>query len=183
MDIDDIGNVVGRLLIRSAMAKFYGLALIDLFSKPERWDIETDEATFEAMQRRSHKLAEIGSRRLVPMGLAAVSDGAGGSALRASLLAVTADDLVLLDANVTGDPDGELARIPRSDITGVRIVDEQGDPLAAAPPSVSEELDQPPDRRFALVLDSKGGYSLFAFRSLARAIEARDAIVEHALAR
>jgi hypothetical protein len=182
MDIEGVGNA-GRLLVLTGPVRFVGLALIELLSKRERWDIEADEATFEAKQRRSRKLAKIGSRRLIPAGLAAVSDGVGGSAFRASLLAVTDDDLVLLDANVTGDPDREFARIPRSDVTGVRVVDEHGDPVNAAPLSVADELDQPSDRRFALLLDSKGGFSLFAFRSLSRAIEARDVIVEHALAR
>lgn len=180
MEPDDIRDV-GRLLVWTDVVQFVGLVLIDLLSKQERWDIEADEATFEAKQRRGEKLVEIGSERLIPIGLAAVSDGAGGSTLRASLLAVTTDDLVLLDANVTGGPDRELARIPRSDITGVRIVDEHGDPVDAAPPSVSDEIAQPSDRRYALVLDSSNGFSLFAFRSLSRAIEARDVIVEHAL--
>jgi len=125
---------------------------------------------------------EIGSQRLIPIGLAAVSDGAGGSDFRASVVAVTPGDLVLLDADAAADPvwrtctHRPVGDNGRSHRRRARRSGRRG-------PIRRRELGEPPDRRYVSGSRLEAGFRLFTFRALSRALEARDAIVEHALAR
>jgi hypothetical protein len=128
-----------RLLVATDVVQLVGLVVAELSSVTERWDWEAEEATFEAKRQRGRKLEDIGSRALIPVGLAAVSDSAGAPTLRAAVASVTPKDLVLLDADAVRDPQTEFDRIPRSEVAGARIVDEYGDAVVFRSPSRAME--------------------------------------------
>jgi hypothetical protein len=88
---------------------------------------------------------------------------------------VTPDDLVLLEADVAIEPEEIIERIPLAAITGVRPLDEFGDPVAANVDPVIE-LDAPL-RRYVVWLDRRRtdgstGSNAFVFLAGSVAMEA-----------
>jgi hypothetical protein len=134
-------------------------------------------ANEEARDLRNRKLREIGSLEVFPAGIAVLAETEAGPSLREVVVAVTADDFVLLDANVGGDPDGEVGRIGRAEVAGLRLVDEQGQPVAMLQNRDVLELEEPASRRYVVSVDRRTGDGIashaFVFRSLSVADEAR----------
>jgi len=127
----------------------------------------------EAAMRRSEKLRAIASEAAFFSGLARV-DGE----FRSVLVAVTAQDFVLLDS-WNHDPEAEFARLPRQSITQVMIVDENGLEVADALIDPIRELETSQEERYAVVLkrqDASGELppASFLFRSGEPALECRD---------
>ena len=128
----------------------------------------------EAAKRRSEKLRAIGSEATFFSGLARI-DGE----FRSVRVAVTPQDLVLLDNWTHLDPDTELARFPRESITHVGIVDENGYEVADQLINPIRELETPEEERYAVVLkrhDASGELPpvSFLFRSGEPALDCRD---------
>jgi hypothetical protein len=84
---------------------------------------------------------------------------------------------VLLDADVKREPDAEFGRIGRAEVAGLRMVDEQGQPVAMLQSRDILELDEPASRRYVVSVDRRAGDGIashaFVFRSLSMADEAR----------
>lgn len=164
----------GRLFLSADVIELAAYAVVDAVAirAPERWDQEAEDAAFDARQRRSRKLEELRSERVIPVGLALL-ERAGEPSARAAVAVVTPEDLVVLDANAVSDPATELARIPRASVVRLRIVDGSGREIAAGS-SDAMELDPEP---CALVVDLDGGGSAaFGFRSTSVAHDARTAL-------
>jgi hypothetical protein len=128
----------------------------------------------EAAMRRSEKLRSIGSEATFFSGLARV-DGE----FRSVLVAVTAQDFVLLDNWMHHDPDTELARFPRESITDVVIVDEIGNEVADQLIDPIRELETPEEERYAVALKRQDANGVphpvsFLFRSGEPALQCRD---------
>jgi hypothetical protein len=83
----------------------------------------------EEARLRNRKLREIGSLEVFPAGTAVLAETEAGPTLREVVVAVTDDDFVLLDADVKREPAGEFGRIGRAEVAGLRMVDEQGQPV------------------------------------------------------
>ena len=134
-------------------------------------------ATEEARDLRNRKLREIGSLEVFPAGMAVLAETEAGPTLREAVVAVTADDFVLLDADVKREPDGEFGRIRRAEVAGLRMVDEQGQPVAMLQSRDILELDEPASLRYVVSVDRRAGDGIashaFVFRSLSVADEAR----------
>jgi hypothetical protein len=134
-------------------------------------------ATEEARDLRNRKLREIGSLEVFPAGIAVIAETEAGPSLREVVVAVTDDDFVILDADVKREPDGEFGRIGRAEVAGLRMVDEQGQPVAMLQSRDTLELDEPASRRYVVSVDRRAGDGIashaFVFRSLSVADEAR----------
>ena len=134
-------------------------------------------ATEEARDLRNRKLREIGSLEVFPAGMAVLAETEAGPTLREVVVAVTDDDFVLLDADVKREPDGEFGRIGRAEVAGLRMVDEQGQPVAMLQNRDVLELEEPASRRYVVSVDRRAGDGIasdaFVFRSLSVADEAR----------
>ena len=113
-----------------------------------RWQLRADgKAIVEndtLRARRAEKLRQLQSREVFPAGFVLLAGPDGKPDPRLSIVAVTENDLVLLDARTEILPDEEIARIPRQELTGVRLLNERGEP--ATPLTEVEELDAPPQR-------------------------------------
>jgi hypothetical protein len=133
--------------------------------------------TEEARDLRNRKLRQIGSLEVFPAGMAVLEETEAGPTLREVVVAVTDDDFVLLDADVKREPAGELGRIGRAGTAGLRMVDEQGQPVAMLQSRDILELDEPASRRYVVSVDRRAGDGIashaFVFRSLSVADEAR----------
>jgi hypothetical protein len=79
-----------------------------------------------------------------------------GGVARAVMVAATPDAFVLLDADTDANPTGELARIPKKDVSSVRLVDANGNEVADASIDPVRELETPGDDRYAVVLNLTG---------------------------
>ena len=93
-----------------------------------------------------------------------------------AVVAVTENDLVVLNADVQRDPDGEIGWIGKADVTGVRMLDEAGNPIAMTRSRDVLELDEP-EHSYVVAIDRRARESTmadaFVFRSLSVADEAR----------
>jgi hypothetical protein len=168
---------VGRLFLSADVIELAGYAVLDAIAVkgPEHWDQDAEDAAFDARQRRSRRLQELQSERVIPVGLALL-DRAGEPSPRAAVAVVTPDDLVVLDADAVSDPETELARIPRASVARVRVVDGSGREIA---PSASDVMQLNPEP-CALVVDLEGGGSVaFGFRSTSVAHDALAALTGH----
>lgn len=131
----------------------------------------------EANGARIRKLTSIGSGEVFAAGFVIMQAPGGTYRIRYDVIvAVTKDDFVVLNADVQRDPDGEIGRISRADVTGVRMLDEAGNPIAMTQARDVLELDEP-EHSYVVALDRRieGGTEAhaFVFRSLSVADEAR----------
>ena len=136
--------------------------------------VADQELRHEAAIRRSEKLRAIGSEATFFSGLARIDEE-----FRSIRVAVTPQDLVMLDNWTHFDPDTELARLPRESIADAEIVDENGNEVADELIDPIRELETPEEERYAVVLkrqDASGALPpvSFLFRSGEPALECRD---------
>ena len=127
----------------------------------------------ELRMRRAEKLQRLAAREVFPAGAALMAGPEDKPFPRPVVVAVTEDDLVLLDARVEVVPEDEIARIPRRQITGVRLLDQRGEPVQ--PLSEVEELDAPVQTYLVYVdrvVDGQASGHVFVFLSYSVAAEA-----------
>jgi hypothetical protein len=142
-----------------------------------RWQLRADgkaiaeDDTLRA--RRAEKLRHLQAREVFPAGSVLLTGAEGKPDPRLAVVAVTENDLVLLDARAEILPDEEIARIPLPEVTGVRLLNERGDP--ATPLTEVEELDAAPQRYLLWLdreIDGRSQSHAFVFLSYNVAAEA-----------
>lgn len=94
-----------------------------------RWQLESEGKAIvedDALKaRRAEKLRQLQSREVFPAGSVLPTGPDGKPDPRLSVVAVTENDLVLLDARAEIEPEVEIARIPRPELIGVRLLNER----------------------------------------------------------
>ncbi len=93
----------------------------------------------ELRRLRDEKLRLLDGCEVFSAGAALLTERDGRPDPRPAIVVVTDADLVLLDADPLA-PEEEIARIPRAQVTGIRLLDENGEKVTQ-PPSEVEELD------------------------------------------
>src|SRR5262245_16574586 len=182
-------EMVGRRFLGGAL--FVDLVQLGLYGLQDlhRYDLKREQASLadheEAVRLRNETLRRLGTREVFPAGIVLTHGGDGRAEPRRVEVAVTDSEFVLLDveerrpAERIAAPPGEdevvVARIPRNEVTGVRLLDEKGDSVPY-PPTEIQELDQP-DRRYVVWVDrsakeGQGGH-IFVFRAWSVAEEAK----------
>ena len=135
------------------------------------------EASHFARGDRARKLRTIGSVEVFPAGVVISQQAGAGPSSREVVVAVTEADFVVLDAHMRRDPEGEIGRIGRSDVSAVRLVDENGESIAMTQSRDLLELDDAPSRRYVVSVDGRDVDRItshaFVFRSLSVADEAK----------
>lgn len=173
----------GLLFADIAQLGLYGLQDLHRYELGlERASIADEE---EAARLRNETLARLGTRELFAAGIVLVQDAEGRAEPRRVEVAVTDSELILLDAEEHRpaerivapyrEDEAVVAHIPRNEVTGVRLLDDQGEPVLN-PPTELQELDQL-DRRYVVWVDrtateGAGGH-IFVFRAWSVADEAK----------
>jgi hypothetical protein len=162
----------GRLLMFTGVANFFAYSF---------GDIERERVAFEGWAiaeaarlriQRAQTLTLLGAGEVFPAGSVVLKGPNDRPEPRATIVVVTKDELVLLDADPQA-PEDEFGRIPRNEIAGVRLLDESGAP--ATPMTELEELDAP-RRPYVVWVDRKADVGerghVFVFPSYTVAAEA-----------
>lgn len=180
----EIGRFLGGMFLADGIQ--WGLyALQDL----HRTDLKLEQASVadreEAARLRNDTLRRLATGEVFSAGTALIESPSGGAEPRRVEIAVTTSELVLLDAeerppvqriaHLPREGEEVVARIPRSEVTGVRLLDEHGEPVSS-PPTELQELDER-DRQYVVWVDRKttegSGGHIFVFRAWSVANEAR----------
>ncbi len=101
---------------------------------------------------RSKYLERIGVLASFESGLLPLPAG-DAVVLKPMLMVVTEPDLVLLASEIGEDVQTEYARLPRAGVTGVRVLDADGNPVPEALVHPRDELDPALSGTFVLGLD------------------------------
>ena len=176
--MDDPTRFTGALrpaagaLFTADLVQFLPYILLDI----RRWQLRAEgKAIVEddrLRARRAEKLRQLQPGEVFPAGSVLLTGPDGRPDPRPAVVAVTEADLVLLSSDVEA-PEEEMARIPRGEITGVRLLDERGEPATAV--SEVDELDAPPQRYLVWVdreIDGQSQGNAFVFLSYTVAAEA-----------
>jgi hypothetical protein len=151
--------------------------LLAVLQDIDRSDLRVEGARIaaneELRRQRDDLLRRLDGRAVFPAGAALQTGPDGRPDPRPAVVVVTEPDFVALDADPRA-PEDEIERIPRAEVTSVRLLDEHGDPITT-PPSEVEEMDLV-GRRYLVWLDRefqgrKGGHA-FAFLAWSVAAEA-----------
>jgi hypothetical protein len=113
---------------------------------------QIQDASAEARLARSRKLETLGSVGSFFGGLVKIAN-----VVRPVLVVATPAELVLLDADSEADPTGELGRIAKKDVAGVRMLDAGGADVSDVTIDPVRELDDAGDDRYTVVLDRADG--------------------------
>lgn len=181
---EETGRFLGGMFLADGIQ--FGLYLLqDL----HRWDLKREQASMadreEAARLRNDTLRRLGTGELFSAGTALIESLSGAAEPRRVEVAVTESDFVLLDAedrppaqriaHLPREGEEVVARIPRSEVTGVRLLDERGEPVSN-PPTELQELEEP-DRQYVVWVDRKttegSGGHIFVFSAWSVADEAR----------
>ena len=123
-----------------------------------RYDVrDTQKSIVERDEQeriRDELLASLGALRTFSVGAAVVAGPDGRPDPRLATAVVTADEIVLVDADVAVSREEIIDRIALAEISGVRLLDEFGDPVAANDADPVLELDAPL-RRYVVWLDRR----------------------------
>lgn len=146
---------------------------MDVFVEDQRSMVRIEDA----QEARIRKLTSIGSGEVFPAGFVIMhAPGATHRVRYDVVVAVTKEDFVVLNADVRRDPGGEIGRIRRAEIIGVRMLDEAGRTIAMTKSRDVLELDEP-EHSYVVAVDQGVGDGsqahAFVFRSLSVADEAR----------
>ena len=138
--------------------------------RPDRFAIDESE---EARRARDDTLRRLQAREVFPAGSLLLTGPDGRADPRHVEVAVTDSEFVVLAADPRHAGE-ELLRIPRAEVTGVRLLDEQGWQIQW-PPTEVEELDIR-DRKYLVWVDhttsgAAGGHA-FVFLAWTVAAEA-----------
>jgi hypothetical protein len=145
-DLTDVGRLGRRppgpagLLILTSVGNFFAYLYQDIARSAVAAEGRAIVAAAELRTRRAQTLGRIGAREVFPAGSVVLTGSDDRPDLRPVVVAVTDTDLVLLDADPQA-PEVEFARVPRREVTGIRLLDEEGSP--ARPMTELEELDAP----------------------------------------
>jgi hypothetical protein len=180
--MDDPTRFTGALrpaagaLFTADLVQFLPYVLIDI----RRWQLRGEGRAIveddRLRGRRAEKLRQLHAGEVFPAGSALLTGPDGRPDPHPVVVAVTDADLVLLSSKLDSSreaPEEEIARIPRAQITGVRLLDERGEP--APPLSEVEELDAPPQRYIVWVereIEGRSQGNAFVFLSYGVAAEA-----------
>lgn len=149
----------------------------------DRWSLLRDRSSLVANEEqrklRHDLLAELGAEEVFSAGAALLTGPDGRPDPRPVSAAVTPAEIVLLDADVQQAPETEVARIPRREISGVRLLGEHGDPINPVDLDEAAELEAPRDRRYVVWVDrqvggSSGAHAFVFFAPSVAAEAARD---------
>jgi len=161
------GSIKGLFLASGFQFVLYALQDID------RADLRDEGARIAKREaviaRRDQTLRSINAGEFFPAGHVLLAGPDGYPEPRRVEVAVTPTDFVLFAG------ENEISRIPRSEVTGLRLLDEHGDRVSH-PPTEVEEMDQH-DRQYVVWLDrnatvGRGGH-VFVFHAWSVAEEAR----------
>jgi hypothetical protein len=174
-DLERGAGAAPEALFTADFGQFLAYVVLDI----RRWQIGREgKAIVEDDRlrgRRAEKLRQLQAGEVFPAGSALLMGPDGRPDPHPVVVAVTEADLVLLSSNLDSsrEPEEEIARIPRAQITGVRVLDERGEP--AAPLTEVEELDAPPQRYVVWVdreIEGRSQGNAFVFPSYGVAAEA-----------
>ena len=179
MEPEDIADGV-RAFFASSQVSLLGELLVEVDRTrllPDRTAIVDND---EARRARDDTLRRLQAREVFPAGALLLTGPDGGPDTRQAEVAVTDAELVVLAADPRHAGE-ELLRIPRAEVTGVRLLDEQGAQVWLLPTEV-EELDLR-DRRYIVWVDHEvagatGGHA-FAFLAYTVAAEAERDFRRH----
>ena len=146
---------------------------MDVFVEDQRSMVRLEDAE----EARIRKLTSIGSGEVFPAGFVIMqAPGATHRVRYDVVVAVTEEDFVVLNADARRGADGEIGRVRRAEVTGVRMLDEAGKPIAMTQSRDVLELDEP-EHSYVVAVDQGVGDGseahAFVFRSLSVADEAR----------
>jgi hypothetical protein len=128
----------GRLLVLTSVGNFFAYAFQDIARARVAAEGRAIAEAAHLRTRRAETLTRLGAGEIFPAGSVVLKGPKDRPEPRATIVVVTKDELVLLDASPEA-PEDEFGRIPRNEITGVRLLDETGVP--ATPMTEVEELD------------------------------------------
>jgi hypothetical protein len=172
VDFDFVGDLTWLMLDGVMPLMAWAPDSLDAFVDDQRSMVRIEEAK----EARIRKLTSIGSGEVFPAGFVIMQAPGGRHRIRYDVIvAVTEHDFVVLNADVQHDPDGEIGRIRRADVTGVRMLDEAGNPISMTQARDVLELDEP-EHSYVVALDGRveeAEANAFVFRSLSVADEAR----------
>jgi hypothetical protein len=147
---DRIGGA-GRLLVLTGVANFYAYMFQDVMRARVAAEGRAIAEAAHLRTQRAETLTRLGAGEIFPAGSVVLKGADDRPEPRATIVVVTKDELVLLDASPEA-PDDEFGRISRGEIAGVRLLDETGAP--ATPMTEVEELDAP-RRPYVVWVDRK----------------------------
>jgi hypothetical protein len=162
------GGSIGGLFFASSF-QFLLYALQDV----DRESLRKEGAGFAdreaVIARRDQALRRLNAGEFFPAGHVLLAGPESEPKPRRVEVAVTPTDFVLFEG------ENEISRIPRSEVTGLRLLDEHGERVSH-PPTEVEEMDQR-DRQYVVWLDrnataGRGGH-VFVFHAWSVAEEAR----------
>ena len=162
------GRFIGGLFYADAF-QFVLYALQDI----DRANLRKEGARFAEREavitRRDQTLRRLNAGEFFSAGHVLLEGPDGYPEPRRVEVAVTPTDFVLFEG------EKEISRIPRSEVTGLRLLDEHGERVSHSPTEV-EEMDQR-DRQYVVWLDrnataGRGGH-VFVFHAWSVAEEAR----------
>jgi hypothetical protein len=161
------GSIGGLLWADTFQFVLYALQDID------RANLRTEGARIaereSVIARRDQTLRRLNAGEFFPAGHVLLEGPDGHPEPRRVEVAVTETDFVLFEG------EKELTRIPRSEVTGFRLLDDHGERVSH-PPTEVEEMDQP-DRQYVVWLDRQAmggsGGHVFVFHAWSVADEAR----------
>lgn len=141
-----------------------------------RWQLKAEGKAIiedDALRaRRAEKLRQLQSREVFPAGAVLTIDSDGKPVPRPVEVVVTETELVLVSSHPQ-TPDEEVGRLSMREVTGVRLLDERGEPARAL--TEVEELDAPTQRYVVWVeraIDGDPRGHAFVFLSYSVAAEA-----------
>jgi hypothetical protein len=162
------GGSIGGLFLASGF-QFVLYAFQDI----DRANLTKEGARFAEREaviaRRDQTLRRLNAGEFFPAGHVLLAGPDGYPEPRRVEVAVTPTDFVLFEG------ENEISRIPRSEVMGLRLLDEHGERVSQ-PPTEVEEMDQR-DRQYVVWLDrnapaGRGGH-VFVFHAWSVAEEAR----------
>lgn len=151
---------------------FFTYVLMDIDRAQLRSEGAAIVAGEELRMRRDEKLRQLGAREVFPAGAVLMMSSDGKPLPRPVEVVVTESELVLV-SSLPQTPDEEVGRLPTSEVTGVRLLDERGEPARAL--TEVEELDAPMQRYVVWVdrvIDGTPRGHAFVFLSYSVAAEA-----------
>jgi hypothetical protein len=175
-DLTGGARAAAGALFTADLVQFLPYVLLDI----RRWQLRGEGRAIveddRLRGRRAEKLRQLHAGEVFPAGSALLMGPDGRPDPHPVVVAVTESNLVLLSSKLDSSPEApeeEIARIPRGELTGARLLDERGEP--APPLSEVEELDAPAQRYLVWLdreIDGRSEGHAFVFLSYVVAAEA-----------
>ena len=174
--VADALSAAARLAAGTAFAAHPVQFLPYILQDIGRWQLKAEVTAIiedDALRaRRAEMLRQLQSLEVFPAGAVLMIGSDGKPAPRPVEVVVTETDLVLVSSHPQ-TPDEEVGRLPKQEVTGVRLLDERGEPARAL--TELEELDAPTQRYVVWVdrvIDGQPRGHAFVFLSYSAASEA-----------